>query len=108
MVKAYEALDQGDGLERIELQPMRSFKPKDTTVESGRSVTLRFDNKSNQRISIFWVGFDGIRRPYSKLDPGRKYDQHTYGYHLWIVVGEEGRDLGWLRAPTTDSRVEVK
>ena len=108
MVKAYIALDQGEGLGLVELQPMKALKAKDTTVESGKASTLRFDNQSDQRISVVWVGFDGIRRPYQKIDPGVKYNQPTYGEHLWIVVGEEGKDLGWFRAPAADSRVQVK
>ena len=108
MVKAYTALDQGEGLGLVKLRPMKALKAKDTTVESGKAITLRFDNQSDQRISVVWIGFDGIRRQYRKIDPGRKCNQPTYGKHLWIVVGEEGKELGWFRAPAADSRVQVE
>ncbi len=108
LVKAYEALERGDDRELWELQSMDTYESKNVTVKSGPTINIRFENKSNQRLAVYWVGFDGIRREYAKLDPGRNHEQGTYGAHLWVVVDEKGQDLGWLRAGGVNGRVIMK
>mgnify|MGYP003642500588 CR=1 FL=1 len=108
MVTAYELLERGDDKKELELQKMDSFVYKDATTKSGPSVKLRFENKTDQRLTVYWVGFDGLRRQYAVIDPGRKYEQGTYGGHLWVIVDESLKDFGWLRAAGEDCRVELK
>ncbi len=107
LVKAYDELQAGKGLEAAELQPMKGFNKKAVTEESGPSIRLRFENESDGVVSIHWISFDGLRREYNKLDPGRNHTQQTYSGHHWVVVDELGQDLGWVVAPEKDARVKI-
>lgn len=104
MVKAYEALEKGEDLELAALLPMADLERESTPPETGKSISLRFENRSNSTVTTYWIGFDGLRRKYATIDPSRKSEQRTYGGHLWVVADESGRDIGWLAAPETDSR----
>lgn len=107
LVRAYEELEAGKGLELVELRPMAGFEKDSVTSESGLSLKLRFENKSEKAVTIHWIGFDGLRREYGRLDPGRNHVQQTYGGHHWVVVDEIGTDLGWIVAPEKDARVRI-
>lgn len=108
MIAAYEALERGDHLEQVAIRPVATLPSEAATDESGKSLKLRFDNRRKDRISVFWIGFDGLRRHYATVDPGRRHEQQTYGGHLWVVVDEQGTDLGWLPAPEKDGLVAVE
>ncbi|MCG8601419.1 MAG: hypothetical protein MI807_14845 [Verrucomicrobiales bacterium] len=108
LVKAYEALDRGEGLKEIVLNKMAELKEQAASPESASAVKLRVDNESGQRITVSWIGFDGLRREYGLTDPTRRFDQNTFEGHLWVITGEDGRDLGWFETPAEDCRVVVK
>jgi hypothetical protein len=108
LVEAYEALDRGEDRQLVPLQVMELLEKDSSSGESGKSINLRFDNESDQKVSTFWIGFDGLRRHYADIDPKRRHEQQTYGKHLWVVTGEDGKDLGWLAAPEKDARVVIK
>lgn len=108
LLEAYAAIERGDGRKRLAMRSMSALEEKDGTVDSGKAMKLRFENKRGGRVSVFWIGFDGIRRHYADIDPGRRHEQSTYGSHLWVVVDEAGRDLGWVSAPEEDSILEIE
>jgi hypothetical protein len=108
LVKAYEALDRGEGLKLAELRKMEELPAKSASPESANAVKLRVDNETKQRITVSWIGFDGLRREYGLTDPTRRFDQNTFEGHLWVVTDEKGKDLGWFATPAEDCRVVVK
>ncbi|MEM9283411.1 MAG: hypothetical protein AAGA96_16430 [Verrucomicrobiota bacterium] len=108
LIEAYETYLTGEDREVITLQPMEDLKNDSATGDSGPAVSIRFENKTDRPVKIFWVGFDGVRREYHTLLASRRYEQGTYGGHLWIVTGEDGKDIGWLRAINTNGKVEIK
>lgn len=108
LVKAYEALDRGERLKEIALNKMAELKEQAASPESASAVKLRVDNESGQRITVSWIGFDGLRREYGLTDPTRRFDQNTFEGHVWVITGEDGRDLGWFETPAEDCRVVVK
>jgi len=107
LVKAYADLEKGKGLVVVELKKMDAFGKDTVTKTSGPSITLRVENESKLGVSIHWIGFDGLRREYGKADPGRRIEQQTYGGHHWVVVDEQGTDLGWIVAPDKDAKITI-
>ncbi|MEM9017592.1 MAG: hypothetical protein AAGC68_11305 [Verrucomicrobiota bacterium] len=107
LIAEFEALERGDDLVFVELGSPEDLPRKKATSESGSSIALRFENEREEKVSVYWIGFDGIRRFYQDLQPGAGYSQPTYGSHLWVVVGANGLDIGWLTAPEEDARVVI-
>ena len=108
MIAAYEAIERGDGLKAVELQPIEKLARDAATKDSGRTVSLRIENKRGDRVSVYWIGFDGIRRHYGDLDPGRRRNQQTYGSHLWVVLDEKGKEMGWFSMPEEDALLVLR
>ena len=108
MIAAYEAIERGDGLKAVEMQPIEKLARDAATKDSGRTVSLRIENKRGDQVSVYWIGFDGIRRHYGDLDPGRRKNQQTYGSHLWVVLDERGKEMGWFSMPEEDALLVLK
>lgn len=103
VVADYEAHQRGDHLTKAECRPMAELSRQAKTVGGGRSIKLRIENETAGRISYFWIGFDGKRRHYGTIDPGRDINQQTYGGHLWVITDENGSDHLWFAAPEEDA-----
>ncbi len=102
VVAEYEAHERGDHLAKADCRPMEELPKRAKTVGGWRSINLRIENKTPERISFFWIGFDGKRRHYGTIDPGRRSSQQTYGGHLWVITDENGSDHVWFAAPEED------
>lgn len=107
LVVAYEAIESGEEFESLPLASMDRLNQETTVSASGPAVKLRLENQSDQRISYWWIGYDGNRRHYGDLEPGRTVMQPTYGSHVWVIVGDRG-DYGWFRASDSDCRVVIE
>lgn len=38
---------------------------------------------TNERVQLFWIGYDGRQRPYRVIDPGKTYEQPSFASHPW-------------------------
>lgn len=56
------------------------------SVRGVEPTTVTFYNASRIVIRIYWIDYDGVRRHYSTLRPGRSYIANTYASHPWIVT----------------------
>ena len=59
----------------------------------GADTEIIFRNRTSATVTVYWLDVDGRRRPYGEIAPGSDRPQSTYAGHVWIVVGEGGRDL---------------
>ncbi|XP_037300985.1 von Hippel-Lindau-like protein [Manduca sexta] len=53
------------------------------SIDSTRRAYVRFTNCTSQRISVVWRDFQGLRRDYILLNPGKHFDVDTYITHPW-------------------------
>jgi hypothetical protein len=68
---------------------------------------LIFRNGLSQPIQLFWLDYDGRRRPYLSLGPGETGVQPTFFTHPWVVADTGGRCLAIYYARRTDSEIVV-
>lgn len=68
-----------------------SSEPSLRSLNGNRSITLTFQNLSNEAISAYWLDYAGKRVFYRRLNRGDSYDQPTYISHPWVFVGANGR-----------------
>lgn len=52
---------------------------------SERETSVYFVNHRTEEVTVEWLGFDGIRKPYATVRAGHSEMQHTYAGHVWIV-----------------------
>lgn len=74
-----------------------------TTIES----RLIFRNELSQTVQLFWLDFDGRRRPYLSLTPGETGVQPTFFTHPWVVADLSGRCLAIYDARLNDREIVI-
>lgn len=66
-------------------------EPSVRSLNSKRSITLTFQNLSDEAISAYWLDYGGKRVFYRRLNGGDSYAQPTYISHPWVFVDANGK-----------------
>jgi hypothetical protein len=74
-----------------------------TNIESKLIVR----NQSGRPIQLFWLDYDGRRRPFLSLGPGETGVQPTFFTHPWVVADASGRCISIYYARNTDRTIVV-
>jgi hypothetical protein len=61
------------------------------SLNGNQSITLTFQNLSNEAISAYWLDYSGKRVFYRRLNGGESYAQPTYITHPWVFVDASGK-----------------
>ncbi|WP_446212346.1 VHL beta domain-containing protein [Micromonospora sp. IBSANI012] len=90
-----------------ELPPLPpSREPSLRSSGGGAETFVDFVNRRDSEVVVHWLDYDGQRRRYAVLDPGRSYRQQTYLGHPWVVTDAGGRGLVcFLPAPDVSRAV---
>ena len=72
-----------------------------------RGVNVTFHNHTSEALSTYWIDFEGQRKFYGKIDPGREKTQSTYKGHRWELEAEPGKLLGRFIATDENSKAVV-
>ena len=75
---------------------------------SGQSTTVVFHNKTARDYAIFWLDFEGKRRPYGTLYAGGRQGQSTYATHVWVIADGDGRAVSIHVAEREPGKVVVR
>jgi dipeptidyl aminopeptidase/acylaminoacyl peptidase len=73
----------GDG---ASLTPLERPHPSENSSEESE---IRFINRLDVPVELFWVNQDGRRISYGSLPAGGERLQHTYVGHVWVVSAKE-------------------
>lgn len=68
---------------------------------------LIFRNSLGQPVQLFWLDYDGRRRPYMSLTPGETGVQPTFFTHTWLVADASGRCLAIYDARLGDRNIVI-
>ena len=87
-------------------EPAKSENPSTVKVlekrrssrNGGGETSVRFVNRTEERLQLFWLDTEGRRRAYGMIGAGAQRDQHTYADHVWLVVNDAGRVRGIFAA----------
>jgi VHL beta domain len=56
------------------------------SLSSRISTNIRFVNRKNFRVKVYWIDFRGKRQHYFDLAPNGVRDQQTFVSHPWLVT----------------------
>ncbi len=75
----------------------------------GRKVEMLIRNDTDKPARLFWIDFEGGRRPMGWIRNGYDIEQQTFTGHLFLVTDAEEEPLGLFAAPEADrSRAAVQ
>jgi hypothetical protein len=92
-----------------------SFVQAQSALEEGRTrsheskttATLHFVNLTPKDLRLFWLDFNGKRRPYATIRAGGKVTQATFLTHPWLLTTQHGHGLAVFRPRGRDSTVLI-
>ena len=64
---------------------------------SGSATRVSFENKSDCKVKIFWVRYNGELKSYGELNPGAKRQQKTFANSSWLITDTNDEPLGYFR-----------
>ena len=71
-------------------------------------MTVTFVNNTQNRVSLFWIDPQGVRKFYMHIGPGRAKAQPTFVGHSWVAVDEaSGADVLTVRVQAGFPTVEI-
>jgi dipeptidyl aminopeptidase/acylaminoacyl peptidase len=66
--------------------------------DQGGDTSVRFINRRDQSVRLFWIDRSGQRVAYGEIAAGESREQHTYAGHVWLVTDAEDTTLEVFRA----------
>lgn len=67
---------------------VRRLDPKRSWGKSSRSrkaAKIKFENRLDRRVRLFWVDGDGRPRAYGEIEPGDTVEQSSFVGHVWLA-----------------------
>jgi hypothetical protein len=78
------------------------------SLNGSQSITLTFQNLSNEAISAYWLDYSGKRVFYRRLNGGESYTQPTYISHPWVFVDASGKCRGIVMPNMSQKVVAIR
>ncbi len=89
-----------------DVTPIFGIAPLSTA--SGTSVSLLFQNQTQKRIKLVWLDQAGKRHPPIDIDVASRYLLKTSTGYTWILLDEQGNDMGYVVASSKPTRVIIQ
>ena len=64
----------------------------------GEESAIRFINRMDAAVDLWWIDESGKRRSYGSLQAGEERRQHTFARHVWLVTNKEGQQINVFEA----------
>ena len=64
--------------------------------KNGLNTQVIFENKSDQRVNVYWVSYGNELKLYEELDPGATHQQNTYSRNTWLITDTKDNPLGYF------------
>ena len=71
--------------------------------KSGANAQVFFENKSQQPVRVYWITYDGGRKLYATLAPGKLRQQNTYANNIWLITDLKDNPLGFFIIGSKDA-----
>jgi hypothetical protein len=78
------------------------------SVSATNPTTIIFDNRTSKDYLLFWLDFEGNRKPYGTLFAGHKLGQNTYATHPWVITDANQNAIAIYIADNQPARVVVR
>jgi von Hippel-Lindau disease tumor suppressor protein len=85
-------------VERITWQELAALPAKDETslrsLNAEEPTMFLLVNRTSTDYALFWLDYEGKRRPYGMLHAGENQGQNTFATHPWLVATPDGQAVG--------------
>ncbi len=78
------------------------------SIEGKQATTMLFQNNRASPVRIYWLDYQGQRKLFAEVAPGRQHVQRTYITHPWIVTDDTERCFALYMPEPTQRRVDIQ
>jgi hypothetical protein len=78
------------------------------SASSTHPTTIIFDNRTSKEYLLFWLDYEGIRKPYGALFAGHKLGQSTYAAHPWVITDANQNAIAIYVAENQPAKVVMR
>jgi len=68
------------------------------TSRTGEESALKFINRLDADVDLFWINQEGARIRYGSIRAGQEREQHTFDGHVWLITSRTGEPLAVIEA----------
>jgi dipeptidyl-peptidase 4 len=68
------------------------------TTRNGGESGLKFINKLEADVDLFWINQEGARIRFGGIRAGQEREQHTFDGHVWLITSRNGEPLAVIEA----------
>jgi hypothetical protein len=79
--------------------------PEKSTTGASSSVT--FENRTDRRVKLVWIAYDGSRKFYGDIEAGVSRQQNTYSEAYWLITDEKDMPIGYFKALPDDCKAVI-
>jgi len=77
------------------------------TRRNGPEMALKFVNKLDADVELFWINQSGDRVRYGGVRAGTDKEMHTYAGHMWLITSRNGEPLAAIEASESISTIVI-
>jgi dipeptidyl-peptidase-4 len=100
-----ERLTEEIAADNEQLMPPKMLLEQKPSSRTGQETYVRFENKLDVAIELFWSNSEGELKSYGKVQPAESQRQHTFAGHVWVVKDAHGGMLQIVEAADHDTNV---
>jgi hypothetical protein len=97
---------------RIEYIALPTRPPsRESELRSGDSTkrsTIRFVNRSDRAVKLYWVDSEGKRQARGTLDSGESLNQRTFASHAWVAADKDEKAIAIFVAGEKRGLAEIR
>ena len=75
--------------------------------ETGINTQVFFENRSGEKVKLYWVTYGNELKLYAELEPGVKRQQNTYSRNTWLITNQKEKPLGYFLVGVEISRAVI-
>lgn len=100
-------------LRDLGLPPGEAIRTSNATLElsrsqrTGEAMTIRFRNRLESDIQLFWLNPEGEQIPYSGIGAKGERTQNTFDGHVWLIASSSGERLAVIEAQAGKPEIEI-
>lgn len=85
--------DDEDAWEKLKCLSVKK-EGKIKSLRWDKPTLIRFENKTNKSVTVYWLDYDGNRQHKGTIKPSGIFDNHnTFETHAWLLADEEDEGI---------------
>ncbi len=76
--------------------------------DSLTNVSLLFQNQTQKSVRLVWLDENGKRHEPIVVAGASRHLQKTFAGHTWVLIDDDGKELGYVVAPQKPARVVIQ